>query len=202
MTKLLFITMLLALALVSHIPALAMGRVGVSVSIPLPPPIVFATPPDVVVIPETYVYAIPDSDVDIFFYNGWWWRPWEGRWYRSRDYNSGWGHYRDVPSFYKEIPSGWRNDYREHRWREHQWNYQRIPHQQVQQNWSKWEKSRHWEKENNWGVQGSKPRINSQQQNREVQPQSRQQNREVKPQRSQPQHGRSERGNKGNRDRR
>ncbi|MGA2527359.1 MAG: hypothetical protein ABSF79_12220, partial [Smithellaceae bacterium] len=63
------------------------------VSIALPPPIVFAAPPELVVIPETNVYAVPDVDVDIFFYSGWWWRPWEGRWYRSRNYNSGWGYY-------------------------------------------------------------------------------------------------------------
>ena len=145
MKKLLLGTMLLALVLV--FPISTMAGVDVNISISLPPPIVFAAPPEVVVIPETYVYVVPDLDVDIFFYNGWWWRPWEGRWYRSRNYNSGWGYYRNVPSFYRGIPSGWRNDYRDHRWRGHQWNYQRIPHQQVQQNWSSWEKNRHWEKQ-------------------------------------------------------
>lgn len=186
MKKLLFGTILLALVLVFPIPTMAMGRVDVGVSIPLPPPIVFAAPPELIVIPETYVYAVPDVDVDIFFYAGWWWRPWKGRWYRSQNYNSGWGHYQNVPSFYREIPSGWRNDYRERRWRGHQWKYQRIPHQQVQQNWSKWEKSRHWEKQNTWGVRGLKPRTRSQQPSREVQPrQSQPQLREVKPERSQ-----------------
>ncbi len=186
MKKLLFGTILLALVLVVPIPTIAMGRVDVGVSIPLPPLIVFATPPEVVVIPETYVYVVPDVDVDIFFYAGWWWRPWEGRWYRSRNYNSGWGHYQDVPSFYRGIPSGWRNDYRERRWRGHQWKYQRIPHQQLQENWSNWEKSRHWEKQNTWGVRGLKPRTRSQQPSREVQPrQSQPQLREVKPERSQ-----------------
>ena len=73
---------------------------SVSIGLPLPPPIVFAAPPELMVLPETNVYVVPDVDVDIFFYNGWWWRPWEGRWYRSRDYSSGWGHYRNVPSFY------------------------------------------------------------------------------------------------------
>ena len=134
-----------------------MAGVDVDVSISLPPPIVFAAPPEVIVIPETYVYVVPDVDADIFFYNGWWWRPWEGRWYRSRYYNSGWGYYQSVPSFYRGIPSGWRNDYRDHRWGGHPWNYQRIPHQQLQQNWSSWEKNRHWEKQQTWGVQGLKP---------------------------------------------
>ena len=164
MKKLLLGTILLALVLVFPVPTMA--RVDVGVSISLPPLIVFAGPPEVVVIPETNVYVVPDLDVDIFFYNGWWWRPWEGRWYRSRNYNSGWGYYRSVPSFYGGIPSGWRNDYREHRWKGHPWNYQRIPHQQVQQNWRNWEKNRHWEKQNTWGVQGLKPRAQS----RESQP--------------------------------
>jgi hypothetical protein len=194
MKKLLFGTILLALVLVFPIPTMA--RVAVGISISLPPPIVFAAPPVLIVLPETYVYAVPDLDVDIFFYNGWWWRPWEGRWYRSRNYNSGWGYYRYVPSFYRGIPSGWRNDYREHRWRGHQWNYQRIPHQQVQRNWRNWEKSRHWEKQSTWGVQGLKPRTRSPQPSREVKPErSRQQHQEagpqhraVQPQHSQPQH--------------
>src|SRR3990172_3868071 len=81
MKKVHFGVMLLALALVFPIPTTAGVDVGVNIS--LPPLIVFSAPPEVVVIPETYVYAVPDVDVDIFFYDGWWWRPWEGRWYRS-----------------------------------------------------------------------------------------------------------------------
>ncbi len=152
MRKILFGTMFLGLVLVSSIPTMAKAEVEVSVS--LPPLIVFAAPPEVVVIPETNVYAVPDSDVEIFFYSGWWWRPWEGRWYRSRSYSSGWSHYRNVPSFYGNIPSGWRNDYRGHHWKGHTWNYQRIPHHQVQGNWRNWERNRHWERQNTWGVQG------------------------------------------------
>jgi hypothetical protein len=140
--------------------------------------------------------------VDIFFYNGWWWRPWEDRWYRSRNYSSGWGYYQNVPSFYRGIPSSWRNDYRDHLWGGHQWNYQRIPHQQLQRNWSSWKNSGYW-KQRTWGVQDLKPRMRSQQTYRKIQtrsqekqrfrkaakPQkSRLQSREVKPQHSQPQH--------------
>ena len=201
MKRLLFRTILLSLVLVFPVPTMAGVDVGVSIS--LPPLIVFATPPEMVVIPETYVYVVPDSDVDIFFYDGWWWRPWEGRWYRSRHYGSGWVHYQRVPSFYRRIPSGWRNDYRDHRWGGHQWNHQRIPHQQVERNWSNWKKSNHWEKQQTWGVQGLKPRTRSQQPSKAAQPksqakpqsredakpqQSRPQSGEVQPQHSQPQH--------------
>jgi hypothetical protein len=187
MKKLLFVSMLLAFALVFPLPTTAGVDVGVSIS--LPPLIVFASPPEMVVIPETYVYVVPDSDVDIFFYDGWWWRPWEGRWYRSRNYGSGWVYYRRVPNFYSGIPSGWRNDYREHRWGGQPWNYQRIPQQQVQRNWSTWKKDKHWEKQQTWGVQGLKPRKGSQQPSKAVQPksQTKPQSRDaVKPQQSRP----------------
>lgn len=197
MKKLLLGTMLLALVLVVPMPTMA--GVDVDVRISLPPLIVFAAPPAVVVIPETNVYVVPDVDVDIFFYSGWWWRPWEGRWYRSRNYSSGWSYYRNVPSFYRRIPSGWRNDYREHRWKGHQWNYQRIPHQQVQRNWRNWEKSRHWEKQNTWGVQGLKPRTRSRSQSREAARPQR--SRKVQPQRSQPRQGKPERGEREKHDR-
>jgi hypothetical protein len=175
---------ILLLALVFVFPIPTMAAVDIHVSIPLPPLIVFAAPPEVVVLPETNVYFVPDLDVDIFFYSGWWWRPWEGRWYRSRNYNSGWGYYQNVPSFYRRIPSSWRDDYRDHRWKGHQWDHQRIPHGQVQRNWSNWEKSRHWEKQNTWGVQGLKPRTRPQQPPKAVQPKSqeRMQSREVQPQ--------------------
>jgi hypothetical protein len=170
MKKLFFGTVLLALVIVVPIPTMA--GVAVNVRISLPPPIVFAAPPALIVLPETYVYVVPDVDADIFFYNGWWWRPWEGRWYRSRHYDSGWARYGSVPSFYRGIPSGWRNDYRERRWGGRQWDYQPIPHEQVQRNWGAWQKSRHWEKQNTWGVQGLRPQTRSPQQSRTVQPKS------------------------------
>jgi hypothetical protein len=185
MKKLLFRTILLALLFLFPVPTMAGVDVGVSIS--LPPLIVFSAPPAMVVIPETYVYVVPDTDVEIFFYDGWWWRPWEGRWYRSRHYDSGWGYYQRVPSFYGRIPRSWRNDYREHRWGGRPWNHQPIPHQQVERNWSSWKKNKHWEKQQTWGVQGLKPR--SQQPSKAVQPktQAKPQSREVQPQRSQPQ---------------
>jgi hypothetical protein len=210
MKKLLLGTILLASIMIAPLPTMAGVDIGISIS--LPPLLVFAAPPEMVVIPETNVYVVPDYDEDIYFYSGWWWRPWNGHWYRSRRYNSGWVYYQSVPSFYVRIPFGWRNDYREHRWQGHEWNYRPIPHQQVQKNWQSWEKSRHWEKQNTWGVQGLKPQNRPQQQPREVaQPQRpQQQPREVaqpqrppqqpreaaQPQRPQPhpQQGRPDRG--------
>ena len=169
MKKLLFGTILLALVIV--VPTSTMAEVDIHISIPLPPPIVFAAPPEMIVIPETYAYVAPDIDADLFFWSGWWWRLWEGRWYRSHYYDQDWGYYQSVPSFYVGIPSGWRNDYREHRWGGRPWNYQRIPNQQLRQNWNSWQKDRHWEKQGTWGVQGLKPR--TVQQPKQVQQQNR-----------------------------
>lgn len=186
MRKLLFRAMLLTLLFLFPVPTTA----GVDVSISLPPLVVFSAPPSMVVIPETYVYVVPDADVEIFFYDGWWWRPWEGRWYRSRHYDSGWGYYQRVPSFYSRVPSGWRNDYRERRWGGRPWNYRPIPHRQVERNWSGWKKNRHWEKEQTWGVQGLRPRTQSKQSSHKVQQRSQEkpQRREVQRKQSQPRH--------------
>ena len=55
-----------------------MAKVDINVNISLRPPIVFQAPPEVIVIPDTDdVYFIPDIDLDIFFWNGWWWLLWE-----------------------------------------------------------------------------------------------------------------------------
>lgn len=194
MVKYLLGTMLLALICVFPVPSTA--GVNVSIGIGLPP-LVFSAPPEVVVIPNTYVYAVPDAGVDIFFYNGYWWRPWEGRWYRSRHYNSGWSHYNRTPGFYSHVPSGWRNNYRDRRWNGQQWNHQRIPQRQLQRNWRTWEKNKHWERNNSWGVQGSKHQSQSRgYQSRHSQPQY-----QGASQRPNSGHGKPERGggNKGDR---
>jgi hypothetical protein len=155
MKKLIF--KLFLLTLVVFAPVSAMAGVSVHVNIPLPPPIVFPAPPELVVIPETDVYAVPDVGDDIFFYGGWWWRPWEGRWYRSHYYDRGWAYYRGVPTFHRHIHPGWRDGYRDRQWNGHPWEHQRIPHRDIQRNWRTWERDRHWER-NAWGVKGLPPR--------------------------------------------
>ncbi|MBF0413836.1 MAG: hypothetical protein HQK70_14165 [Desulfamplus sp.] len=154
MKKLLAGTLLLALAL-APVPTMAGSNIGFSLSLPS---IVFESSPELVVLPGTNIYVAPDVDAEIFFYNGWWWRPSQGRWYRSRNYDAGWSHYQRVPSFYRQIPSGWRNDYRHNRWQGREWHQQRTPYHNVQRNWNQWEKSRYWEKQNNWGVRDSNQR--------------------------------------------
>src|SRR5512134_2709028 len=111
MKKLIVWTILSATFLAVPVPTMA--GVDISIGISLPPPVVFMEPPAVIVMPDTYyVYVVPDIDVDIFFWNGWWWRPWEGRWYRSRYYDRGWAYYSYVPRFYYDVDPGWRGYYR------------------------------------------------------------------------------------------
>jgi hypothetical protein len=152
-------------ALASAVSVPAMAGVDVSIGISLPPPVVFEAPPEVIVLPDTNdVYVVPGIDVDMFFWNGWWWRLWEGRWYRSHYYNRGWGYYNNVPSFYFDVDPGWRGYYGNHEWYGHRWEYQRIPYGRLQQNWKSWHNNRYWEKQGNWGVRGYQPRPQQQRQ--------------------------------------
>jgi len=117
-----------------------LGGEGVNVNIGNNlPAISFAAPPDLVVIPGTYVYMVPDIDVDVLFYQGDWWRPYQGRWYRSRDYDGQWSYVEAerIPSGLRALPQ----DYR-HRLST---GYERIPHGDVKRNWRHWEKVKHWD---------------------------------------------------------
>ncbi|MBU2479582.1 MAG: hypothetical protein KJ760_00675, partial [Proteobacteria bacterium] len=134
--------------LAAPVSSVANGRMDVNVVVPMPPPFVVAGPLHVVVIPQTYVYAVPDADVDIFFFSGWWWRPWQGRWYRSHDYRSGWVYYGNAPAFYRQVPPTWRSDYRQNRWKGQHWEHRRIPVHSVVRDWHRWEKDKYWEKQN------------------------------------------------------
>ena len=100
-----------------------------------PPPIPFVEPPNVVVLPGTDVYVVPDTGVDIFFQGGWWWRQWRGNWYRSQFHDHGWAHYRDYPSWHRKVPHDWRNSYNNHIWGGRPWNPPRISHGNINNHW-------------------------------------------------------------------
>ncbi len=152
-------------AILFLVPLSAMAQVSVSVGISLPPPIVFQAPPAVIVLPDTPdVYAVPDVNGDMFFYNGWWWRLWDGYWYRSRYYDRGWAYFNHVPRFYYDVDPGWRGYYRSHNWHGHPWNYQRIDNGRLQRSWKGWHDNGYWQKQKAWGVQGYQPRPAQQQQ--------------------------------------
>ena len=117
--------------------------VNVTVGVFAPPPAyVVPAPPPLAAIPGSYVYVAPGLDVDILFYHGYWWRPYEGRWYRARHYNGPWGYMSGkrvpraiiaLPPDYRRVPPG----------------YERIPYGQMKKNWGRWERERHWDRHDN-----------------------------------------------------
>ncbi len=64
--------------------------VNVNIGVQLPPLAITAAPP-MVVIPGTYAYYAPDVQAGLFFYNGNWYRPYQGGWYSSVQFNGPWG---------------------------------------------------------------------------------------------------------------
>jgi hypothetical protein len=157
MNKILMGILLLTLAVI--LPQPLRAEVNISIGFGLPEPVYFERPPEVIVLPDTRnVYVVPESEFDLFFWNGWWWRPWQGRWYRSRSYNRGWAYYNNIPSFYYDVDPEWRDYYRARTWSGHRWNYERIPHQRLQSNWKQWHDKQYWQRNRTWGVEGYRPR--------------------------------------------
>ena len=101
-------------------PASADLNVNIGLGIPVVLPPVYAFPaPAMMVVPGTPVSFAPGLNVDIFFYSGYWWHPYQGHWYRSHGYNGPWagaqppavimnmpGNYRQVVVKEKAIPYG------------------------------------------------------------------------------------------------
>ena len=131
-----------------------------------PSPILLNGSPYVIAVPDTYdVYVVPDVSVELFFWNGLWWRPWGGHWYSSHYYNRGWTYYRSgTPSFYRKVDPHWRAYYTSRNWRGYRWNYERIPSNQAQRNWKTWQNDKYWEKHGTWGIQNYQPRTKQQRQ--------------------------------------
>ncbi len=125
---------------VSSAQSYAGVNIGIGINIPA---FRFAAPPEMVVIPGTYVYYAPGADVDILFYQGFWYRPYEGRWYRARAYNGPWAFVESgrVPGALIGLPHDYRHGYAEQR---------RIPYRDFNRNWKRWEKDRYWEKDERW----------------------------------------------------
>ncbi len=144
-------------------PVQAISQVDIHFGVNLPPPIAFATSPEVIVLPETNnVYAVPDIADDLYFWNGWWWRLWDGRWYRSQYYDRGWAYYNAVPVFYFDVDPYWRRYYHSRSWYGSPWRYQRIPTHHLHRNWRSWHHSNYWRGQRNWNVHNYRPRTERQ----------------------------------------
>ena len=130
----LFIATMLLLLLGFSSGAVAGVRINIGVSLP---PLVFSAPPPVVVIPGTYVYFCPDVEADIFFYHGYWYRPFGEHWYSSASYNGPWAFIAGPPTVLLNLPPDYRRVAIEHH---------RIPYGDLHRNWRFWERGRYWEK--------------------------------------------------------
>jgi hypothetical protein len=137
--KLGFLVVGAVLLVLTGFSAQSIAGVNVNIGIFAPPPAyVVPAPPPVILIPGSYVYYVPDINVDILFYHGYWYRPYEGRWYRASHYNGPWVYLASssvphvligLPPDYRRIPPG----------------HRRIPYGQLKKNWGRWEKERHWD---------------------------------------------------------
>jgi hypothetical protein len=142
MKKLSFLVFGAALLILTGFSAQSDARVDVGIGINIPA-YEFTAPPSLVVVPGTYVYFVPDINVDVLFYQGFWYRSHEGRWFRSKAYNGPWGLIAptrvpgaliELPPEYRHIPPGHRH----------------IPYREFNKNWKRWEKNKHWEKDEHW----------------------------------------------------
>jgi len=135
-----------AFAAAIGLSAPARAEVGVGININLgPPPIVVAQPPEVVMIPGSQVHFVPDPQIDVFFYGGYWWSPRGDRWYRARAYNGPWGvmERSRVPRAVIYVPRDYRSRYG---------NGKHVPYGQWKKEQSRWDREnrkaqKRWEKE-------------------------------------------------------
>ncbi len=137
--KRLVIVALCAVALLAGeiYPTKSNAEVSINVTIPLPG-LVITSPPAMAVIPGTYAYFAPDVEANIFFYHGYWYRPYEGRWYVSAEYSGPWGYIaiNRVPSVLINIPPSYRHVPP---------RYKPMPYGMVKRNWRTWENERYWD---------------------------------------------------------
>ena len=101
-----------AALLFAAIAAPATAGVNVNVNIG-PPAVVVAEPPEVVVVPNSMVYFAPGVSVELLFFEGYWWTPKEGRWFRARGYDGPWTIVgpRGVPREIVRLPRDYRSVY-------------------------------------------------------------------------------------------
>ena len=126
--------------------------IDVNVNIGLPPAIMIPTVPEVVLIPGTNTYIIPDIDADIIFHNGYWYRPHKGYWYRANSYNGPWLNIvrAKIPIALLELPPDYRHITPGHA---------RIPYGQLKKTWEDREKVRYRGNNKHKKIKGKKKEL-------------------------------------------
>jgi hypothetical protein len=107
-----------------------------------PPPLEQGYPPDMVVAPSgnTYVYMAPDYP-GVYFYQGGWYRWWNGGWYNAPGWSSGWSRVRfgAVPQVIVTIPPTYVRQFPA--------DYNRISYHDYHSNWKKWDEEHYWHRQ-------------------------------------------------------
>ncbi len=118
---------------------LSQVHIQAGIKVPPPPPLLLPEPPPLVVVPRTYVYFAPEIEVDLYFYRGYWYRPFEGYWYRSKSHKGPWVHLvpEKVPVILVKLPPDVRQMTLRHK---------RMPPGHVMKHWKSWEREKYWEK--------------------------------------------------------
>ncbi len=116
----------------------ALAQFNVNINIGTPPPVAVSTPPTMAVIPGTYVYiATSVGNTDIMFYQDNWYRPHNGGWFVSVNYNGPWKQVSAPPAALTSLPPNYHNVPPDG---------ERMPYSQVKNNWRTWEHDRHWDR--------------------------------------------------------
>ena len=141
----------LCLALVAF-PGISRARVDVEIGVPpisvaigVPPPLVISAPPAVEVIPGTYAYFAPDVGVDLFFYDGLWYRSYDGRWFSCASYDGPWVFVASPPGVLVTLPSNFRVL---------AGAGPRIAYGDLRGNWRAWHSGNYWANRGFWGRPG------------------------------------------------
>jgi len=112
MGKTVMVALVVAGAVLSAIPSEAQVNVNVNLG---PPPVIFAAPPRVVVVPQTPVYYAPDTSYNVFFYEGRYYSFHNGAWFLATSHAGPWAFVPVervprpvvlVPVRYYKIPPG------------------------------------------------------------------------------------------------
>ncbi len=137
------ISLIVCLVSVISVPSVgAAADVSVNINIGAPPPLTFAAPPDVVVVPSgtSDVYLVPNT-VGLYFYGGYWYRFHGGYWFRASLYSGPWNGISvslvpaDVvvipPEYILSLPPG----------------YHRIHYGDFHGHWREWGRNHYWNKQ-------------------------------------------------------
>ena len=96
------------------VSARADAQVSVNVNIG-PPPVIFAAPPRVIVVPQTPVYYVPDTTYNVFVYGGRYYSFHNGAWFLATSHGGPWAFLPVehvprplimVPTRYYKVPPG------------------------------------------------------------------------------------------------